>query len=56
MSNAMNMDLGKIREMVMDREAWDIAVDGVARIRHGGQQNNTQMSMSASLHPIKWIF
>ena len=31
MSNAMNMDLGKIWEMVRDREAWDTAFDGVAK-------------------------
>ena len=36
MSNAVNMDLGKIREMVTDREAWDTAVDGFARVRHCG--------------------
>ena len=29
--NAMNMNLGKSREMVMDREAWCAAVHGVAK-------------------------
>ena len=29
-TNAMNMNLGKFREMVRDREAWGAAVHGVA--------------------------
>jgi len=29
-TNAMNMNLGKLREMVRDREAWGAAVHGVA--------------------------
>ena len=28
-SNAMNMNMGKLREMVRDREAWRAAVHGV---------------------------
>ena len=30
-ANAMNMNLGKLREMVTDREAWCVAVHVVAR-------------------------
>ena len=30
-TNVMNMNLGKIREMVRDREAWHPAVHGVAK-------------------------
>ena len=29
--NAMNMNLGKLQEMVRDREAWRAAVHGVAK-------------------------
>ena len=29
-TDSMNMDLGKLREMVRDREAWRAAVHGVA--------------------------
>ena len=30
-ANAMDMNLGKLREMVRDREAWPAAVHGVAK-------------------------
>ena len=30
-TNAMNMNLGKLREMVRDREAWRATVHGVAK-------------------------
>ena len=31
--DAMEMNLGKLREMVRDREAWRAAVHGVAKSR-----------------------
>ena len=30
-TNAINMNLGKLQEMVTDREAWRAAVQGVAK-------------------------
>ena len=32
-ADSMDMDLGGLRELVMDREAWHVAVHGVTKSR-----------------------
>ena len=43
-TDSMDMSLGKLQDLVMDREAWHAAVHGVAKSR-------TRLSDSTELNP-----
>ena len=47
LADAMNMSLGRLREMVRGREAWHAAVYGVAESDTTGQLNNSSRELKS---------
>ena len=47
-TDAMDMNLGKLREMVRDREAWLAAVHGSQRVGHDWVTEQKQQSLYTS--------
>ena len=53
-TDAMDMNLGKLREMVRDREAWCVAVHGVPKSRTQ-QGNQTTISSTNTICDIRYV-
>ena len=51
-TDAMNVNLGKLREMVKDREAWHAAVHGVAESDWSWRLNNNSLSTLVNYYLI----
>ena len=47
-TNTMDMNLGKLREMVRDREAWHAAVHGVAKSQTGRLNNRNKIPRNST--------
>ena len=48
--DAMDMNLGKLLEMVRDREDWHAAVHGVPELDMTGQLNNNNIVLVSTKH------
>ena len=47
-TEAVNVNLGKLRQMVRDREAWHTAVHGVTELDTTGWLNNNSTSVGST--------
>ena len=55
-ANSMNMNVGKLREMVGDREAWSAAVHGVTGLDMTWCLNNNRQRLRSTWGSISSTF
>ena len=54
LTNAPNMSLGKLQEIVKDTEAWHAAVHGVTDVEHDSATDQQQPVIRALLSLSTW--
>ena len=55
-TNSMDMNLGKLQEIVKDREAWHVAVCGVARAGHDLETEQQPTDVCVYIYTHIYVF